>query len=251
MTIIRKLLGKLLARTTDKNTPPPAGKRTVDLQTDPDSPREFGFKMNWFAIRTTDVDAVLTALQMGEGREANWSSGIEAAYSFRAIGFDKDLAFVTPAVNGWVMVLGATLPYPVMHTDDRHGGIGAAFDQLFARLSASFSEVQFFGSDRRVGFIAWARHRRGEADRIFAFGDGDVYANVGSQTADETELGLPDVNGLTPEQASEKLFDGEQPLPDEDVPLQLAQRWSINPGLLEEMSLPPSCGRVVELHTGD
>lgn len=247
MTIIRRLLDKLFARPAARNSWPPAEKRTVDLHTDPDAPREFGIKLNWFAIRTTEVDAVLQALQMGEGRQANWSSGIEAAYSCRVGGFDKDLAFVTPPVEGWVMVAGAALPYPVMHTDDRHGGIGAAFDQLFARLCASFSEVQFFGSDRRVGFVAWARHRRGEADRIFAFGDGEVYANVGAQSADETGLGMPDLNGLAPEQATEKLFEGELSLPDEDLPLQLAQRWSVNPGMLEQMSLPPSCGRVVEL----
>ncbi|WP_152249144.1 hypothetical protein [Xanthomonas maliensis] len=247
MSIIKTLLTNLFGRRPDTGATTNAPPRTVQLETQPDFPEDFGLKMNWFAIKTSDVNAVLKVLNFGSGSSANWSSGIRAAYDTRARGFDKDLAFVTPPIDGWVIVAGAALPYPVMHTPDRHEGIGDAFDVLFSRLAASFSDVQFFGSYRVVDFVAWARRKMGEPDRIFAFGDGDVYANVGKQTADEVLLGLPNLDDLSLEEATARMFEDEAPFLDEEAPLLLAGRWSINPGKLSETSLSAACGVVVEL----
>lgn len=247
MAIIKTLLSNLFSRPQKNPVKPKATTKTVELKTQPDGPEDFGFKMNWFAIKTFDGDAVLKALNVGTGNAANWSSGVQAAYSSCAGGFDKDLAFVTPPVDGWIMVAGTSLPYPVMHTSDRHDGIGYAFDVLLSRLGTSFSDVQFFGSYRGVGFVAWARRQTGKPDRIFAFGDGDVYANIGKQTSDEVGLGLQNLDDLSLAEATARMFENEAPLPDEDVPLLLAERWSVNPGKLTGMSLPPACGVVVEL----
>ncbi|UIN20149.1 hypothetical protein [Herbaspirillum frisingense] len=160
MTIIKNLLSKLFSRPAKNRIPAREPVRTVELEAQPDLPEDFGFKMNWFAIKTADVNAVLKVLDFGPGSVANWRSGIRAAYSSRVMAYDKDLAFVTPPVNGWIIVAGSALPYPVMHTPDRHEGIGDAFDVLFARLAASFSDVQFFGSYRGVGFVAWLAGKR-------------------------------------------------------------------------------------------
>jgi len=247
MSFIQSFLRNLFGRPPQKRTMPKEPPRTVALETQPDLPEDFGFKMNWFAVNTSDVDAVIERLGFGKGQVANWRSGIRAAYSSRVLGYDKDLAFITPPIHGWILIAGAALPYPVMHTADRHEGIGDAFDVLFSRLSTAFSDVQFFGSYRGVGFVAWARRQTREPDRVFAFGDGDVYANVGKQTADEMLLGLPNLNDLPLAQATERMFEDEVPFPDEDAPLLLAGRWSVNPGKLEEMALSPGCGVVIEL----
>lgn len=247
MTNIKTLIGNLFGFSSKKAVNLPAPAKSVELNTHPDVPEDFGLKINWFAVNTSDVGAVLKALNLGTGQIANWSSGVRSAYSSRIGGYEKDLAFITPPVNGWVMVAGASLPYPVMHTADRHDGIGSAFDILYARLGACFSDVQFFGSYRGVGFVAWARMQTGEISRMFAFGDGDVYANIGTQTAEEVALGLPELNSLSLEEATAKMFNGETSLPDEEAPLLLAERWSINPGKLTAMALPSACGIVVEL----
>jgi hypothetical protein len=247
MMKIKKLIGNLFGLSSEQPIKPPSAVKTVELDAQPDAPEDFGLKINWFAVNTSDIGAVLKALDFGAGRIANWSSGVQAAYSSRIGGYDKDLAFITPPIDGWVMVAGASLPYPVMHTADRHDGIGSAFDILYARLGACFPEVHFFGSYRGVGFVAWARMHTGEISRMFAFGDGEVYANIGLQTAEEAALGLPELNGLSLEEATARMFEGEISLPDEEAPLLLAELWSLNPGKLTEMALPPTCGVVVEL----
>jgi hypothetical protein len=69
-----------------------------------------------------------------------------------------------------------------------------------------FDDVQFFGSYRVVGFVAWARALQGKSVRVFAFADTDVLANVGEQTPEETKLGFPNLNGLSPSDAGDYIF---------------------------------------------
>lgn len=213
----------------------------------PDSPEDFGYKVNWFAVRASDLNSVVTALDIGAGAPANWASGMAAAYG-RIGGTNKGpWIFLSPPVNGWIFVVGSSLPYPVMHTQDRHGGIGQKFNAILSRLTAHFSEVQFFGSYRVVGFVAWVRAQRDKPLRVFSFGDGDVYANIGNQTQEEAHLGFLDLSGLSPRAASERLFDVEGKLPDEADVLQLAALWSLDPGTLSEIDQLPSLGLAVQL----
>lgn len=232
---------------------------TPDFDLTPDKPEQFGYKTNWFAVKTDDTAAVINALGFGVGEPANWESGVSAAYGYfgspgkKAYVIDKNRAwiFVSPSVKGWVFIIGYSLPYPVMHNADRFNGIGQKFDIVFSRLTSHFSEVQFFGSDRRVGFVAWACALQGKPTRIFAFGDGDVYANVGNQTKEEKALGFLDLSGLSPRTASERLFSVEGSLFNEDAPLKLAALWSLDPDHLPEIDTSPGLGRVIELPARD
>lgn len=272
MRRLQKLLATLgigtLAATTYAAEP--------EFDVTPDKPQSFAYKINWFAVRAPDQASVLEALELGPGKPVNWASGLEAAYGYPAHRGKDRWAFVSPPVNGWVFVVGSSLPYPVMHTPDRHGGIGNKFDTLFSRLSSRFSEVQFFGSYRVVGFVAWARAHEGKPVRVFAFGDGDVYANIGAQSPEEAALGLPDLSDLPPSVASERIFEaadgprltrgapvfGEyindgilttlryqrsSPIPDEEDVLEVAARWSLNPKLLGDLDYPPGLGVAVQL----
>ncbi|WP_157651172.1 hypothetical protein [Dechloromonas denitrificans] len=213
----------------------------------PDRPEDFGYKVNWFAVRASDLNSVVTALEIGSGAPANWASGMAAAYG-RTGGTNKGpWIFLSPPVNGWIFVVGSSLPYPVMHTPDRHGGIGQKFDTILSRLTDHFSEVQFFGSYRVVGFVAWVRAQRDLPLRVFSFGDGEVYTNIGNQTLEEARLKFLDLSGLSPRAASERLFSVEGKLPDETNVLQLAALWSLDPGKLSEIGHQPSLGLVVQL----
>lgn len=218
-----------------------------NLNKTPDRPINFGYKVNWFAVKAKDPATVAAALDIGPGIPSNWASGMAAAYGDTCREDQKQWIFISPPVNGWIFVIGSHLPYPVMHTPDRHGGIGQQFDSLFSRLNNHFPEVQFFGSYRVVGFVAWARAKAGKIERVFSFGDGDVYANIGKQSREEASLAFQDLSGLSPSAASERIFGVDGKLPDESDVLRLSNLWSIDPENLSEKELPEGLGLVVQL----
>ena len=54
------------------------------------------------AIRSSDPNDVIARLGIGEARMTPWQAGIEAAYE----GFDERVVYVTPAMDGRVLVAG-------------------------------------------------------------------------------------------------------------------------------------------------
>jgi hypothetical protein len=234
----------------------------------PDAPQSFGFKVFWFAVKAADPATVLGALEFGEAAPANWESGLAAMYSRSAPDGDDRWVFASPALGGWILVVGSSLPYPTIET---HHDIGKRFDVLFSRLMKRFDDVQFFGSHRGVGFVTWARALKGKPTRIFGFADGDVLANVGEQTAEEAELKFVNLSGLSPSDAQDKIFriageqqdeadaliasglsrreararvrqKGRDALHDETDVVDLAALWSIDPSRLSEQDHPPGLG---------
>jgi hypothetical protein len=239
----------------------------------PDKPEDFGFKISWFAVKATGPAAVLDALEFKEAVPANWASGLAAAYWD---GESREYwAFVSPPLTGWVLVASSSLPYP---TNETHHDIGRRFDVLFSRLMQRFDDVQFFGSHRVSDFVAWARAVKGKPMRIFAWSgsDGAVLANIGEQTLDEAKLGLANLGGLSPLDATDKIFAIEEQqgaeeeklvasglsrrearttirqtsrggFPDETDVVDLAALWSIDPSRLSEQDHPPGLGLAVRL----
>ena len=223
----------------------------------PDKPQSFGYKVSWFAVKTSDPTSVLGALEFEEATPANWASGLAAAAAIGPSQRSAPWVFVSPPVSGWVFVVGFWLPYPVAPTG-RHHEIGKKFDVLFSRLMKRFDDVQFFGSYRVVDFTAWARALRGKPVRIFAYADGEVLANAGEQTPEEAKLRFANLTGLSPADAGDKISkigeeqeaeedalvakglsrqealakvreNGRDPIPDEDDVVELAALWSIDP----------------------
>jgi len=236
----------------------------------PDKPEPFGFKISWFAVKASNPALVLDALELGEATPANWASGLEAAYGQSHK--DDPWIFISPPVSGWVLVVGFSLPYPTIET---HHDIGKRFDVLFSRLMQRFDDVQFFGSYRVVGFVAWGRALRGKPIRIFAFAD-TVLANVGEQTPEEAKLGFPDLSGLSPSDAEDRIFkiaeqqdaeeaaliasglsgreararlrqDGRHAFVSETDVVKLAGLWSVDPTQLSNEDRPPSLGLAARL----
>lgn len=210
----------------------------------PDAPEAFGYKTLWFAVRTSDPASVVEALEFGEATPANWETGLAAAYARQGGPTREAWAFVSPPIDGWVLVMSALFPYPV--TIDGHRDIGEKFDVVFSRLMKRFDDVQFFGSQRVVGFATWARARGGEPVRVFGYADGEVLANDGAQTAEEAALGLMNLGGLSPLDAVDKIFDAEA-FPDEGEVVELAGLWSIDPSLLSDRDHPPGAGFAVRV----
>jgi hypothetical protein len=234
----------------------------------PDQPEPFGFKVSWFAVKATDPTSVLDALDFREATPANWASGLAAAYG-DSQSTDR-WVFVSPPISGWVLVVGGRLPYPTVET---HHDIGRRFDVLFSRLMKRFDDVQFLGSYRVVGFVACARALNGTPIRIFAYADGDVLANIGEQTPEEAKLGFPDLSGLSPSEAGDRIFriaeqqnaeesvliasglsrreararlrqNGPHAFVNETDVVRLAGLWSIDP---TQIDCPPSLGLAARL----
>jgi hypothetical protein len=235
----------------------------------PDEPEPFGFKVSWFAVKASDPASVLDALDFGEATPANWASGLEAAYGRSHK--DDPWVFISPPVNGWVLVVSFSLPYPTIET---HHDIGKRFDVLFSRLMKRFDDVQFFGSYRVVGFVAWARALNAKPVRAFAFAD-EVMANFGAQTAEEAALGFADLSDLTPSDALDEIFriaeeqnaqqdelvasglsrrealarvrQNGRAIPDETDVIELAALWSIDPTQIANSYHPSGLGLAARL----
>jgi hypothetical protein len=253
--------------------PAECGEAMPSFDQTPDAPKPFGFKVSWFAVPASDPASVLDALKFGEATPANWTSGVAAAY-WDGPSSDR-WVFVSPAVGGWVLVVGSYLPYPTLET---HHDIGKRFDVLFSRLMQRFDDVQFFGSHRVVDFVAWARAVKGKPTRIFAWSgsDGAVLANIGEQTPEEAKLGFSNLSGLSPSDAADKIFaieeeqaveedklvssghsrreawtrvrqNGRGGFPEETDVVELAALWSVDPTVLDDQDRPLDLGLAARL----
>ncbi|HWU25598.1 MAG TPA: hypothetical protein VN154_04280 [Rhizomicrobium sp.] len=109
--------------------------------------------------------------------------------------------------------------------------------------------------------------------RVFAWADGEVLTNIGDQTLEEAKLGLPNLTGLSPAAAGDKIFsvaeerDAEEAalaasgltrdeaqakvrphaFPNEDDVVELAALWSIDPTRLSGQDHAPGLGLVARL----
>jgi len=207
----------------------------VIYPTEPDSPKPFGYRMAWLAIRTRDTAAVVEALALVAPQPCNWNSGIGTVYDAR---LGERHVFLSPPVNGWTFVVGLPLPQPLgrMFVDKA--------TPLLVDLGGRFVEVQYFMAFPPVDFFAWARMLDGRIVRAFAVGDEGVIWSKGKTTKEERMLGLKlfELRGVR-----DRRGDAGGPLilhPTEDHVMQVARKWSLDPTRLEPSSAPAGLGIV-------
>lgn len=185
---------------------------------EPEAPQPFGFKCSWLAVKTTDAQQVIQKLNLRNVRQANWTSGLAAAYEM-----DGEV-FVTPALGEWVLVIGQSLPTA--------GGEGHPDEitPMIQSLSSVFEEVQYFSTHRTVEYHAWAKVQNGETIRAYAYlgESGETIWDQGEMTEEEKELDI------------------QTDFPDEEDVLQLAAKWSVDPAF-EEQSYSPETGWIGKL----
>lgn len=203
----------------------------IVIDTTPDSPVAFGYKSLWLAIRTDDPEAVVEALGRTGFERANWRTGILAAQA--------DAVFVTPAVDGWVLVVDPELPN-LGHPPDEE-----RWRARLAPLAERFPDVQYFASHRVVDYHAWARFENGELMRAYAWlGErGETLTDFGNPTAAEIELGQDFVDSRSPEAQDDGFWDRDDlAFPSEDDVMNVAGLWSVDPTTLDERGGQPGLG---------
>ena len=171
----------------------------------------------WLAIRSVSPEAVLAALDLHHAEPCSWAEGLAGGHEF----------FISPRLNGWVIVTGMGLPNP---TDD----VDATFLFLTA-LSRQLGHVQYFYASRLLHHHAWARLDHGCVTRAYAWA-GETVWTQGTETLPEIEVevrlfgyGDPSATNLDAEANFEKVS-------------QLAARWSLDPAAVKLNSPKQSIG---------
>jgi hypothetical protein len=173
----------------------------------------------WLAIRTHNPRLVQGALGVQNARACAWSEALVPPFEPRL--------FISPAVNGWVVVTGCDLPDPADDVDDCF--------LFLTQLSQKVGEVQFFTRNRAVSHHGWARLDGGRVVRAYMWA-GQTLWSQGAPTEAERDLKLrclsytdgPEVLGL-----SEREVFG---LNTEKV-VRLAGMWSLDPTNVESDAL--------------
>ena len=192
----------------------PNARRLPHPPLEPDHPVAFGSSSAWLAIRTEDSQAVVKALGLQKGWESNWDVGIKATA--------RGWVFVTPAIDGWVLVTSPSLPRIVSKNEPD------TLSPLVKTLSKEFEEVQYFGTHQFGEYVGWLRASNGEIVRRYAYSENCAKSSVTRQrTAEETRL---------------ELIFNDMRFPDETDATDLAGVWSIDPSKLDKLDLAVSVG---------
>jgi len=192
-------------------------KHSMPLDDTPDEPIAFGYKISWLTIRSTDTNHVARVVGLTDVQPANWETGLEAAIRGERI-------FVSPAIEGWIFVAGSDLP------ELAAGDSLADWQRWLAAIAAEFSEVQYFGSERVIGYCAWARFVDGRELRAFSCTDEAIHVDRGAPATVERNWSANDSEG--------------DPRPDEEDLLRVAAEWGFNPMTLEDRDYPRGVGLV-------
>lgn len=164
----------------------------------------------WIAIKGRNSKRVQQALGLHDATPCSWEEGLVEAQHHKL--------FVSPPMNGWILVVGSDLPEP---DDD----VDKCF--LFLRqLSRKLGQVQYFSVNRVLNHHAWALLDDGQVFRAYAWADETLW-NQGQKTAAEKELDVT-CYGYG-EEGSVNFFQKEPTLPNSEKVNQLAARWSIDP----------------------
>lgn len=187
-----------------------------------DSPIGFGYKCMWIAVKTTDQEKIADLLGFDKSQKTNWKNGIENAYN--------NSLFITPPIDEWTLIVGYGFP----REDNGHGL--SKIKDLLARLSSKFGEAQYFASHRVVEYHCWIKSIDGKSVRAYGYvgESGENIEVFGEETTIEQTYKLG--NTLSAEAQQDEKYYAREDLtyPDEEMVMEVAESWSINPTTLDE-----------------
>ena len=171
----------------------------------------FDAPFRWLAIRGTSPAAIQLALGLRNPKPCSWEEGLHSAFDHRL--------FVSPSVNGWILVMGTDLPDPAEDSDLSY--------HFLTRLSRDLGEVQFFSMNRMFGHHAWVMLEKGRVVRAYAHAEETLW-NEGEMTEDERSLRIVTYDYC--EMPTKSFFHYADPLgASTEKVTALAARWSVDP----------------------
>src|SRR5436190_2975275 len=183
-----------------------------------------GASFRWIAIRTSRLQAVQTALRITKATPCTWEEGLSATHEHKL--------FISPPLNGWVLVLGSHLP-------EASEDVDRCF-RFLLELSRKLGHVQYFSLNRALNHHAWVQAEQGTFLRAYSWAGKTIW-NQGIKTSAEIELGLKCfAYGESPERAPFGHGDAFA-RNTERVPL-LASRWSVDPTTIDPRLLSETHG---------
>lgn len=183
----------------------------------------------WLAIRSGNVAAIQETLGLSNPQRCTWKDG------FAISGVEK--LFISPPVNGWILVVGPALPAPEEDVD-------FCF-HFISHISKRLGHVQFFSLNSALNHHCWVRAHTGRIERAYAW-CGETQWNQGPVTPEESVIGMEchkygiSIEDLDSKQIT-RLSNNTANIP------QLAARWSINPDALSPEIFAKSSGITGEL----
>ena len=165
----------------------------------------------WLAVRSQNPQAIQTALGVQHPRACSWSDALATQFEPRL--------FISPPVNGWIVVMGCDLPDPADDIDECF--------KFLTGLSQKLGEVQFFSRNRAVAHHGWARLSGGKVLRAYAWA-GETLWNQGTVTQAEHDLKLQALDYLQTTEAF-GLAEREWLTLNTERVVRLAALWSIDP----------------------
>lgn len=183
----------------------------------PDTPIGFGYKNKWMAIKSNDKKKVAEFLGLKNIEKSNWKEGVSFGY--------KNGIFVTPEINGWILVLG--LDVSDLETESTK--------KLLKNVSKQFGECQIFLTHRVVDYHFWGLAKDGNIERLYSFigESGENLIIEGKPTEIEKQYNF--VNTFSEESKKENYWKRKDlDFPYEDSVMEIAEAWSINPTKIED-----------------
>lgn len=238
--IIVALAVMVLAFARRKKKPPLKIYSLTDLpstarQTIPDSPIAFGYKNNWYAVKTEDKWRLADKLGLQNMSDCNWQTGIGKAY--------KGSVFITPVIQGWTLACGWGL-YPAEGKDEFK-----EVKEVLVRLSQEFGEAQYFCTHRVTEYYCWMKAIHGEVIRVYAYlgESGENLVVEGQPTEFEKTLNL--ANTFSAEAKVGDYHEREDiTWPYEQLVMEVAAHWSVDPSVLEDRKdIPPGLGLISDI----
>jgi hypothetical protein len=173
----------------------------------------------WLAVRSQSPQAVQAALGVQHPRACSWSDALATPFEPRL--------FISPPVNGWILVMGCDLPDPADDIDDCF--------KFLSGLSHKLGQVQFFSRNRAVAHHGWVRMDAGKVLRAYVWA-GETLWNQGSMSDTERDLKM---RCLTYTESAEVLGYAEREVLalNTDRVVRLAAAWSLDPTAVEGADL--------------
>lgn len=192
-----------------------------EILTESDKPIDFGYKIDWIAVKTDNKKRIAEILGLKNVQPSNWESGIETAYN--------DGVFITPQIGQWTLAVGMKLVNDAKLEDINQ------LENTLNKLSTEFGEAQSLGTHRVVEYHHWLKSINGKITRVYSYiGErGENIKVFGELT--EPEIGLNLFNSLSKEAESDEYWEREDlDYANEELVMKIAENWSVNPTKLTE-----------------